>query len=132
VFSDWTADDILITLSQAPLTTFLMMNAFLALLPGIATDLLRSADVDLSDEIFSHAEKAAHGDAFGVRVLERAGQGLRLLVGERLRGVGRGHGPYFDGGGGLLAASAAAPEGTCENRRFGVPRKSDACGDPCC
>ncbi len=80
VFSDWTADDILITLSQAPLTTFLMMNAFLALLPGIATDLLRSADVDLSDEIFSHAEKEAHGDAFGVRVLERAGQGLRLVA----------------------------------------------------
>jgi hypothetical protein len=80
VFSDWTADDILITLSQAPLTTFLMMNAFLALLPAIATDLLRSADVDLSDEIFSDTEKAAHGDAFWVRVLERAGQGLRLVA----------------------------------------------------
>ncbi len=80
VFSDWTADDILNALAQAPFTTFVMMNAFLALLPGIATDLLRSADTDLSDEIFSHSEKAVHGDAFGVQVLERAGQGLRLVA----------------------------------------------------
>lgn len=80
VFEGWTSDDILGALSQSPLTVFIAMNAFLALLPGLAGDLLRSADTDLSDEIFSDADKVAHGDAFGVRVLERAGQALRMAA----------------------------------------------------
>jgi hypothetical protein len=79
-FEDWSADEILGTLAQSPLTVFIVMNAFLALLPGMASDLLRSADTDLSDEIFSDADKQAHGDAFGVRVLERAGQALRMAA----------------------------------------------------
>lgn len=79
VFSDWTADDILEALYQAPTTTFLVMNAFLALLPSMANDLLRSADIDLSDEIFSDEDKVIQGDAFGIRILEHAGHGLRLL-----------------------------------------------------
>ena len=79
VFSDWTADEVLDTLFQAPTTTFLVMNVFLALLPGLANDLLRSADIDLSDEIFSDDDKVVQGDAFGIRILEHAGHALRLL-----------------------------------------------------
>jgi hypothetical protein len=78
VFEGWSSDAILSALMQSPLTLWLVMNAFLALLPGVASDLLRSADTDLSDEVFSDADKVAHGDAFGIRVLERAGQGLRM------------------------------------------------------
>jgi len=80
VFRDWTVDEVLNALSQAPLTVFLAMNAFLAVLPAMASDLLRSADVDLSDEIFSDAQKAVHGDAFGVRLLDIAGHGQRLAA----------------------------------------------------
>ena len=79
VFSDWTADEVLDTLFQAPTTTFLVMNVFLTLLPGLANDLLRSADIDLSDEIFSDDDKVVQGDAFGIRILEHAGHALRLL-----------------------------------------------------
>jgi hypothetical protein len=79
VFSDWTVDEVMDTLFQAPTTTFLVMNVFLALLPGMANDLLRSADIDLSDEIFSDDDKVVQGDAFGIRILEHAGHALRLL-----------------------------------------------------
>lgn len=80
VFGDKSTDDIVEVLLMAPLTVFVMMNGFLALLPALAGDLLRSADVDLSDEIFTNAQKGAHGDAFWVRVLEFAGQSLRLIA----------------------------------------------------
>ncbi|MEY4653415.1 MAG: hypothetical protein RI884_1996 [Pseudomonadota bacterium] len=80
LFEGWSSGDILGVLSQSPLTVFFAMNAFLALLPGVAGDLLRSADTDLSDEIFSDADKVTHGDAFGVRVLERASQALRMAA----------------------------------------------------
>ena len=80
VWSDWTVEEVLNALSRAPLTVFLAMNAFLAILPSMASDLLRSADVDLSDEIFSDAQKAVHGDAFGVRLLDVAGHCQRLAA----------------------------------------------------
>ncbi len=80
VFRWWTVDDILEVLALAPVTVFVMINGFLALLPGMTGDLLKSADTDLSDEIFSEAEKVAHGDAFGIRVLEVFGQSLRLIA----------------------------------------------------
>ncbi len=65
--------------SPGPVTFFIAMNVFLVVLPSVATDLLRSADVDLSDEIFSDAEKSVHGDAFWVRLLDLAGRGLRAV-----------------------------------------------------
>lgn len=80
VFSGWSSDDMQEVLSLAPVTVFVMMNAFLSLLPGMAGDLLKSADDDLSDEIFSEAQKVAQGDAFGIRVLEVFGHGLRLIA----------------------------------------------------
>ena len=76
-FSEWTMDEVFGILYGAPLTIYLMMNVFLALIPGMSADLLRSADTDLSDEIFSDTDKVAHGDAFGVQLLELAGRGLR-------------------------------------------------------
>ncbi len=76
-FSEWTMDEVFGILYGAPLTIYLMMNAFLALIPGMSADLLRSADTDLSDEIFSDTDKVTHGGAFGIQLLELAGKGLR-------------------------------------------------------
>lgn len=76
-YGGWTLDEVFAVLYGAPLTVYLMMNVFLALIPSLSSDLLRSADTDLSDEIFSDADKVTHGDAFGIRLLEMAGKGLR-------------------------------------------------------
>ena len=78
-FSDDNQNWFMQTLFESQLTLFLVMNGFLALLYPMVSDLLRSADQDLSDEIFSDTDKKVQGDAFWVFVLERAGLALRSL-----------------------------------------------------
>lgn len=56
------------------------MTLFLALLHPMVTELLRAADVDLSDEILDESGKEAVGSDFVARALERAGFVLRSMA----------------------------------------------------
>lgn len=59
---------------------FIAMTLFLAMLHPMAHDLLRAADTDLSDEIFTSQDKPVHGTLFLAAVLDGSGFALRCLA----------------------------------------------------